>query len=272
MEALNSILRSLLDALLGVLSGLPDWVVLAILAFLVTLLILPVIKWTFNLDLAEHFKRRVYAGLFEIRLFNDKLGATLRGLVDVLRFTGGYMGAWLLPLVVMSIPMLPIFAHLQFQYGYDGIEPGETTLVRAEFAQDRETGKPETRFVAPKGLRVDTPALWVPAKRELIWRVAAEAKGDYELNLEIDGETFTKSLTVSDESARRSPVRTAKSFWNQLIYPAEPPLPGGSPLTQITVDYGEKGSFLFVPNWCWILIALSLPPFLLLKKRFGVEV
>ena len=50
------------------------------------------------------------------------------------------------------------------------------------------------------------------------------------------------------------------------------PLPADSSLARITVDYPERGSFLFVPNWCWILIVLSLPPFLLLKKRFGVEV
>lgn len=272
MEALNALLRSALDLLLGALSGMPDWVALAVLAFLVTLVILPVIKWTFNPNLAERFKRKVYAGLFEIRLFNDRLGATMRGLADVLRFTGGYMIAWLLPLLVMSIPMLPIFAHLHFHYGYDGLEPGQTTLVRAEFAQDRDGGKPEAELVAPSGLRVDTPALWVPAHRELIWRVTAESPGEYQLDLEIDGESYGKSLLVSSEPGRRSPLRTARSFWTQLIYPAEPPLPAASPLARVTVDYAENGSFLFVPNWCWILIILSLPPFLLLKKRFGVEV
>jgi len=272
MESLNSLLRSAFDLFLGALAGLPEWVTLAILALLVTLLILPVIKWTFNLDLAERFKRKVYAGLFEIRLFNDRLGATFRGLFDVLRFTGGYMGAWLLPLVVMSIPMLPIFAHLQFHYGYDGLAPGETTLVRAEFARDRDTGKPDATLTSPAGVRVETPALWIPAKRELIWRLAAETAGDYELEMTIDGQRYTKSLVVSDEATRRSPVRTARSFWSQLIYPAEPPLPDSSPLARITVEYEELGSFLFVPNWCWILIVLSLPFFLLLKGRFGVEV
>jgi hypothetical protein len=272
MEALNSILRSALDLLLGVLAGLPDWVALAVLALLVTLLILPVIKWTYKHEVAERFKRKVYAGLFEIRLFNDRLGATFRGLFDVLRFTGGYMGAWLLPLVVMSIPMLPIFAHLHFNYGYSGLEPGETTLLRAEFAADRDGGKPDATLTAPAGIRVDTPALWIPAKRELIWRLAAEAPGNYELQVAIDGTTYSKSLAVSDAATRRSPVRTARSFWKQLIYPAEPPLPAGSPLAQITVEYGENGSFLLVPNWCWILIILSLPFFLLLKKPFGVEV
>lgn len=271
METINSFLRTGFDALLGLMAPLPDWVELAVWALLVTLLVLPIIKWTFKLDLAEHFKRKVYAGLFEIRLFNDRLGATFRGLFDVLRFTAGYMGAWLLPLVVMTIPMLPVFAHLHFHYGYDGLRPGETTLLRAEFAADRDTGKPDVKLDAPAGIQIDTPALWIPAQREIIWRLTAETPGDYELALTIDGREYTKSLVVSDRATRRSPLR-GTSFLDQLIYPAEPPLPAESPLAKITVDYPEKSSFLLVPMWCWTLIALSLPFFLLLKGRFGVEI
>jgi len=272
MEAFNALLRGALDLMLGAMAGLPDWVALGVLAFLVTLLILPIIKWTFKMEVAENFKRKVYAGLFEIRLFNDRLGATFKGLIDVLRFTGAYMGTWLLPLVVMSVPMLPLFAHLHFHYGYDGLQPGETTLLRAEFSEDRDTGKPDVALTAPEGVRVATPALWVPAERELIWRLEAEVAGEYELELSIDGETYTKSLVVSDVPTRRSPLRPKQSFLDQLIYPAEPPLPDGSPLEFISLDYTEKSSFFFVPTWCWIIILLSLPPFLLLKDRFGVEV
>ncbi len=272
MEAINALLRSALDAFWGLLGGLPDWVGLTVLAFLVTLLILPVIRWTFNYDLAERFKRGIYSGLFEIRLFNDRLGATFRGLFDVLRNTAAYMGAWLLPLVVMSIPMLPVFAHLHFHYGYDGLEPGASTVLRAEFAEDRETGKPVASIDVPEGVSVDTPALWVAAQRELSWRLSAETPGEYEVRLSIDGESYTKSVVVSDQSTRRSPLRPRQSFFDQLIYPAEPPLPAGSPLERITVEYPEKSSVLMVPTWCWILILLSIPFFLLLKGRFGVEV
>jgi hypothetical protein len=272
METINALLRSGLDALLGAMAGLSDWVALAVLALLVTLLILPIIKWTFNLELAERFKRKVYAGLFEIRLFNDRLGATFRGLVDVLRYTAGYMGAWLLPLVVMSVPMLPVFAHLHFHYGYDGLRPGETTVLRAEFAADRDGGKPDARLTAPAGIAVETPALWVPAQRQLIWRLRAQEPGDYQLDLAIDGRSYTKSLTVSDRPTRRSPLRPRAGFLDQLLYPAEPPLPADSPLAAIAVDYDELGSFLLVPNWCWILLLLSMPFFLLLKGRFGVEI
>ena len=166
MEAINAALRSFFDALLGALATLPDWAALAVLALVVTLIILPIIRWTFKPDPAERFKRKIYAGLFEIRLFNDRLGATFRGLVDVLRFTGAYMGVWLLPLLVMTVPMLPIFAHLHFHYGYDGVTPGEPTLLRAEFASDRDGGKPEASLAAPPGVRVETPALWIPAQRQ----------------------------------------------------------------------------------------------------------
>ncbi len=272
MEALNALLRSALDLLLGALGGLPDWVELAVLALLVTVLVLPIIRWTFSYEWAERFKRGIYSGLFEIRLFNDRLGATFRGLAGVLGNTAAYLGAWLLPLLVMSVPMLPVFAHLHFHYGYDGLAPGSETVLTAEFAADRDGGKPRAAITAPPGLTVETPALWVPAQRQLSWRLQAVEPGDYDVEMTIDGERYAKSVVVSDESRRRSPLRPEHDFWQQLIYPAEPPLPEGSPLAAITVDYAERGSFLLVPNWCWILILLSIPFFLLLKDRFGVEV
>ncbi len=272
MEAINAILRAVLGGMLNALSALPEWVVMAILAFLVTLIAMPIMKWTFNVDLAERFKRKVYAGLFEIRLFNDRLGATFLGLFNVLRYTGGYLGSWLLPIVVMTIPMAPIFVFLHFHYSYEGVHPGAETVVTAEFAEARDGAKPAARLTAPAGVRVETPALWIPAQRQLAWRLAAEEPGEYELELAIDGREYSKSLVVSDETARRSPLRPRVNFFQQLIYPAEPPIPADSPLAAITVDYPEKSSFLFVPTWGWILLLFTVPWFLLLKKPFGVEI
>jgi hypothetical protein len=272
MEAINAILRTLIGGLLDAMSALPEWAVMAILAFVVTLIAMPIMKWTFNVDLAERFKRKVYAGLFEIRLFNDRLGATFRGLFNVLRYTGGYLGSWLLPIIVMSIPMAPIFVFIHFHYSYDGVRPGASTVLTAQFAEDRDGGKPPASLTAPAGVEIETPALWIPAQRQLTWRLAAVEPGDYELQMAIDGRDYTKTLVVSGEAARRSPLRPRTSFFQQLIYPAEPPIPADSPLAAITVDYTEKSSFLFVPTWGWILLLFTVPWFLLLKKPFNVEI
>ena len=183
---------------------------------------------------------------------------------------GGIGG--LLPILLMSIPMAPIFVFLHFHYSYEGVRPGASTVLTAEFAAARDGGKPAAAVSAPAGVRVDTPALWIPAQRQLAWRLAAEKPGDYELELAIDGRDYTKTLVVSDDAALRSPLRPRASLFRQMIYPAEPPLPADSPLAAITVEYAEKGSFLFVPAWGWILLLFTVPWFLLLKRPFGVEI
>ncbi len=40
----------------------------------------------------------------------------------------------------------------------------------------------------------------------MAWRVQAEAPGEYELRVRAGDETFPKTLLVSDEAVRRSPM------------------------------------------------------------------
>ncbi len=270
MEVVNALLRRLVDLLLSPFQGLPWWVGLAVVTFVVTLVALPIIKWTLNPRWSEAAKRRLTASVFELRLFNDDLRATFRALFDMLRWTGLYLGAWLLPILVLGTLLLPLFAQLQAHYGWKGLEPGERTTLRAHFAADRDT-KPEATLAAGEGVEVETPALWIPSRRELVWRLHATAPGAHQLTLDLDGESLTKELAVAgDAVARRSPVR-GKDFWTQLLYPAEPRIPAASALAEITVDYDDAKSFLLVPVWCWVLVLLSFPFALLLKKPFGVE-
>lgn len=269
MEVVNAPLRRLIELLLSPFQGSPWWVGLAVVTFLVTLVAMPIIKWTLNPRWSEAAKRRLTAAVFELRLFNDDLRATFRALFDMLRWTGLYLGAWLLPLLVMGVLMLPIFAQLQAHYGWKGLAPGQRTTLRAHFAADRDT-KPAASLAAGNGVEIETPALWIPSRRELVWRLRAAGPGAHVLTLDLDGESTTKEVVVADGVERRSPLR-GRSFGAQLLYPAEPPLPKGSPLTEISVDYDDAAAFLLVPVWCWVLVLLSLPFALLLKRPFGVE-
>jgi hypothetical protein len=269
MEAVNALLRRLVALLLAPFQGLPWWVGLAAVTLAVTVVAMPIIKWTLNPRRADAAKRRLTAAVFELRLFNDDLRATFRAIFDMLRWTGLYLGAWLLPILVMGTLLFPLFAQLQAHYGWKGLAPGQRTTLRVHLAADRDT-KPRAELTAASGVEVETPVLWIPSRRELVWRLRATAPGTHRLTLELDGEAATKELVVADGMARRSPAR-GRGFATQLLYPAEPRLPGGSAVAEITVDYEEAASFFFVPAWCWLLVGLSIPFALLLKKPFGVE-
>jgi hypothetical protein len=123
-------------------------------------------------------------------------------------------------------------------------------------------------------VRVLTPAVWIPATREVLWRVEAVRPGDYTLTLRAGGTTVDKTLFASDGVGRRSPVRPAGGFVDQAIYPAEPPVPPGSSITEVQLGYAPREVDLLGWGLPWIVpyLIFSLGWGLLLKRPLRVTI
>ncbi len=267
MTAINALLGRIVDLFLGLFSGLPAWIGIAAATFIITLIAMPIIKWTLNPSLSDRMKRNLQGAILELRLFNDSLRATFRAIVDMLRWAGGYLGAWLLPILIMAVPMLPLFSHLHAHYGYKGLDLNESVVLTAKVAETLD-GKPAAQLTAPAGIEVETPALWVGRRDEVLWRLRPTEVGDHQVTVSINGEEAVKQLTVADGTVRRSPVRPG-NFLGQLLYPSEAPLSGN--IREISVPYPETPVFMLLPKWVWLLLLFSIPFALILKKPFKVE-
>ncbi|PYQ02227.1 MAG: hypothetical protein DMF82_16775 [Acidobacteria bacterium] len=182
----------------------------------------------------------------------------------------------------MIVPFLLVIAQLQFHYGYQGLKPGQDFLVKVHLKDGWETSaalapsqvstRPSATLQAPDGLTVETPPVWIPSQRELAWRVRAEKWGDYALALRLGDQHYSKTVQVSPEVRRRSPVRLEPTFMNELLYPAEDPLPKGSPVSAITLGYpdGSVSVFGLGVNWLVLFFLLSAAFAFALRGRFGV--
>ena len=144
------------------------------------------------------------------------------------------------------------------------------------------SGKPELTLETPAGVAVETPAVWVPSERTLSWRLRVEKPGNYEIGvLGAGGERLTKSLAAGGGVVRRSTLRPDRAFWEQLIYPAEPPLPKASPVEQIRVALPPATVNLLgwkvhewadMPAWMIVFFLLSIVFAFALRKPFGVQI
>jgi hypothetical protein len=273
LSVLNAILRTVFDGLLFPFRTLPPWVGLVVTALLTAIAMLPVVKATSNQQAMEAIKRRMSAGWFEIRLFKDDLRAIMRAQMELLWSNLKYLGLWLVPMLWLFIPLGIVAAQLQFHYGYKGLEPGQQAIVKMQLKQ-AGAERPDATLEVPGGLRLETPAVWIPSRGELGWRIVAESWGDYEIGVKLGGESWTKSVRVSEDVVRRSPIRTAPTFPEMLLYPAEDPLPADSPIESITVAYPEDGDILFVPRRYWMVtwILLIIVFAFALKGRFDVTI
>jgi uncharacterized membrane protein (DUF106 family) len=276
MSIVNAVLRALVDGLLFPFRGLPPIVGLSFVSLLTSILLLIVFKKTSNQKALEGVKRKIHACLFEIRLFNDDFRSILRAQLEILRHNLTYLRYSTVPMIWTLPPLVLLIAQLQFHYGYESLRVGEPAVVKATLRTADSGAKPAIRLEAPgPGLEVKEPAAWIPSLREMAWRIEPLAPGEYELRLANGSESVTKSVRVmarSDSVVRRSP-RRVRGFLDELLYPAEPPLPAGA-FETIAVTYREASVDVFGIELHWMIVyfVLSIAFAFLLRGTFKVTI
>ena len=101
MSAVNAALRPVFDLLLAPFAAWPPIVSLVVVSLLVSVLMLVVFKKTSNQAALAVVKRKIHAGIFEIRLFNDDLRAILRAQNEILRHNLTYLRLSLWPMLFL---------------------------------------------------------------------------------------------------------------------------------------------------------------------------
>ncbi len=277
MATVNLALGAVVDTVQRLLAWAPPLVGVALWSLLVAVAMLLVYKRTSNQARLEEVKRQIHACLFELRLFSDDLSAVLRAQAEILRHNLVYLRLSLVPIAWLMVPLVLLVAQLQFRYGYTGLAPGQSTVVAATLAKDRVPAggvRPDVRLEAPEGVRIESPAVWAPALGEVSWRVTGERPGRYRLRLRLGGDTVTKSLVVADGPVRRSPRRPSSRLLDELLWPAEAPLPAAAPFTAVRLVYPEAGfgPFGWRLHWLVWFVALSMLFALVLRRPFGVVI
>ena len=272
MHILNTVLGGLVEGLLSPFREFPPLVGLTVVSLVTGVAVLLVVKATSNQQGIKAVKRKIAAGIFEIRLFNDDPRAILRAQADILRHSFTYMGLNLVPVLWMIVPLVLVIIQLQSLYGYAGPEPGGTTLVKVVFNSDAPSVAPDVSLEADPGIGVETPLLWIPSLREAAWRIAVRHPGEHELRVRIGDNVLSKHVLVSEAVVRRSPVRPSDGFIDQLLNPVERPLQGDLPIESITVMYPEASmGFLFwEAHWLVVYFVLSVLVAVALQRPFGV--
>jgi uncharacterized membrane protein (DUF106 family) len=255
MTVLNALLGRTFDLLLGALAPLPVLLSLSIVSMATAIAILLVARVASDQPALVAIKRQIHADLFEIRLFRDDLRSMLRAEADILRHNATYLRLALVPMLWIALPFILIVAQLESRFGYSGIPIGRSVVVTLQL-KGGGAGSPSATLEPPAGIRVESPAIWLPALQQVVWLVAAERAGDYVLRVRVHGETYDKTLHASDGLARRSAMRRQPGLIDQALYPSESPLPASAPVAFIGVAYPESQIQLFGWQFGWMTVYL----------------
>ena len=279
MTILNDLLRPIFDWLQYPLQGLPPFVGILIWSIPVSVFALWVFGKTSNQDRIAEVKRRIYGGLFEIRLFNDDLRAIMRAQMEIFGHVLHYQALALKPMIFILPPLVLVMVQLHQFYGFRGLQPGEEVLLTVQLEEEAVAPghRPEISLETPTGLHTEMAAVWVPSLAQISWLIGVDDPGDYELLIGIDGDVVTKTLRATDLIERLSPERPPRTFIDQLEWPSENPLDRNGPVRSITLDYPDGTiGFLgwdFEWRWAWMVLffVLTMVIALILRKPMGVE-
>lgn len=279
MWIINSIAGAIINAALYPFRSMSPMVGLVVFSLVSGVAMLYVFKWTSDQSGLDRVKRRIHAGIFEIRLFNDDLRAIMSAQRDIFVYNLSYLRLSLRPLLFMIVPFVLIVAQLQLHYGYEGLTVGEPVIVKVTMVEPgggpttatATRSAPDVELEVPGGLRLETPRVWIPSLNEAAWRLVPEEPGDYELVVRHGQDEYPKSVTVTSRVVKRSPLRS-DGLLDQILYPGEPGFPSGAQIASIEVMYSE-GTVNFLgwhTHWLIPFFIITIALAFALRKPLGV--
>jgi len=275
MHVVNLVFGRAVDLMLWPFRGLSPWFGMVAVSLLTALLMLEVYKLTSNQSAIRRAKDRIKAHLYEMRLYRDNMRATLAAQGAIFKANLAYMGANLKPLAVMIVPLVLILAQLSLWYDRAPLRPGEETLVKAGLDPAADPVTLGLTLEAPPGLEITSPAVRIPDRHEVVWRIKALAPGAGHLVIQAGGGTVEKAVVVGGRPLSKvSALASRGSFWSRLLYPGEAPLPAGTPVRSVEVLYSAKSltAFGLGVHWLVAYLVLSIAFGFAFKGVFKVEI
>jgi uncharacterized membrane protein (DUF106 family) len=219
-------------------------------------------------------KDQLKAHLLAVRLYRDQLDVVMGSYGKVLRGTGRYLKLAFKPLLYLIIPITFLIVQLDRSLGMTAISVNSPFLLTVHTTDVDAMNN--LSIDLPAEIKTDAPPVHIPDENEVVWRLDARQDGEYEVRIIVNGQSVTKTVRVSSDIARVSPVRLRDHFWERIFLSGEPALPANGRIQSITVDYPDRNIPLGIAgyemNWIWLFFILSMIAGFIFKELLGIQI
>lgn len=252
-------------------SNRPAALVIAI-SVVIGLVMVVVFRYTSDQKAIKIAKDQLKAHLLAVRLFQDQLPVVMRAYGRILRGTGRYLRLAGMPLLVVSIPLIYFMVQMDRYLGWMPQQPAQAFLVKVRTTSPDALA--DIQLQLPSEITPSAPAVHIPEENAVVWRVAADKNGTYDVGVAAAGQTFSKQVVVSSGLDRISTARFRDHFWERLFTSGEPALPSNASIESIEVTYLPRNIDFFGYEWNWIIafFIISLVAGFIFKSVLGIEI
>jgi hypothetical protein len=284
--AVNAASNAVCAPWFALLAPLPATVQVLITAVPVTLFALLVFRFVSDQDGIRIAKDRIKAHLLELWLYKDDPAVLIRAQGQVVVHSLAYLGYSLVPMLVMLGPVALLLVQIESRFAWRAPAPGEGVIVTVTVAGGAPAPTPGAAVggapaptIAPQpddaigapGLTAETPALHIPDRNQVLWRIRGEFPGEHTAGIDVAGERVERRIVVGDGGLPLAPATYRENDWRILGYPAERPLPADSPMNSVEVDYPRaRAEWLGLSSMSWLLFGATLVLGFALRGALGV--
>jgi len=277
MWVIAVVANAIMSAILAPFRSVPA-IGLLIVSIVTGIVMLLIFGKTSNQSAIRHAKAKLKAHIAEIWLFRDDLAQMLLATLRVLGHTARYFLNSLRPMVFILVPVLIIMVTLGVRFAHRPFRPEESAVVAVFLDDAAWTRDQSVRLTAPVGIEVVSPALRIPARREIDWRIRVARAGTHQLTVSTPRGEVTKRIEVRQNTRPLTALAASRGRTFSaafLEYPVEPPLPASTGVREIrVVGWPERELHVLglKVHWLVVFFAVSLAAGFAVKDLFRVEV
>jgi hypothetical protein len=252
---------------------LPGWLSATLVGAVTGVLLLAVFKYTSNQRAVKRVRDDISANLLALKLFKDSAAVAVRAQGAVLLGAARLAVLALVPMALMTVPVLLVLGQLSLWYQQRPLRVGEEAVVTLTLGGDAGSPWPAVRLEPTDAAETTVGPVRVLSKRAVCWNLRARAGGYHRLVFAVDGQTADKQLAVGDSFLRVSVRRPAWVWSEALLHPGEEPFPPDSPIRSIEIDYPQRASWTSgTDKWVVYWFVVSMVAALCFRRVLNVHV
>lgn len=274
MDLITRIMTFLGDVAFEVLDYISPLWALVILSALTGMAMLLIWRHTSNQDAIADVRRQISAHLLASRLFKDDLSVTFRAQRQIIWQALRLMGHSIRPMVIMTVPFVLIMVQIGLRYEFRPMPVGQVTRVKVTMKDPGKTRGHGDQLKLPDGMvaAANDPCRAMPIGT-IDWRLTPRVGGTHMLKFGNGDDVIELPVVAGDGFERLSKFRGG-SFFQRLLYSAEPSIPDSSAFASIEVFYPQRSTAIagFDVHWLITLLVLSIVFALIFKPFFKVHI
>jgi len=269
---LNRFANLLGSVCLAPIALLPGWLSATLVGVLTGVLMLVMFKYTSHQSAIKATRDQIKANLIALSLFKDDVRVGLRAQGRMIANAGKLLLLSLVPMLVMTIPMVLVLGQLALWYQARPLRVGEDAVVTAIVNPSDKDAVKNVVLGATEQFDVTAGPVRVPLKNMVCWQLRAKHAGHHQLSIAAPSQAVVKQVSVGDGFMPTSLKRPAWDWAEMLLHPRELPFAPDASIQSIEIDFPERDSWTSGTDY-WIVywFIVSMLAAFAIKPLVGVN-